>query len=212
MASRARTTAAAALSAAAFVIAGAGPASALRIQVQASGVLDAVYDPTALLTPFGVDVGDTFSGLLEYDVPIADSDASASSGAYTDVDTVLALSHDESNAGVALQGPTISVFDGASDGLDVSGPPDTINLFPVVDVVIFSLADSSGTVFGSDALPTTLALGDFTSSFIEVSGPDFVVEGHLTALSVTALPEPGSILIVVSALGGLVRLLRSEGT
>ena len=67
-------------------------------------------------------------------------------------------------------------------------------------------AFSTAPIFSSDGLPTNTALGpaSFDQSTVSLLPPNAEVSGSsLTSLTITAVPEPGSGLLVIAGLLGL---------
>lgn len=188
----------------AALLATAAPGLASPIRVDFGGVI------TAAGSASGVQVGQTFSGSFSYDsnanlpwVGFAGSKnyAIGQDGSVDPSASFVVKVGDQTlfNYQGALN---VNVQDTPSDGywypgatassrLAVRGPSEVNGWFPTLN-----LSNPERSVFaGSMSLPSTISLADFPEAELAVmaldgGNPDHTFDGHLTSLSVHALPAP----------------------
>jgi hypothetical protein len=200
------------------------------------------YDPaTGIYTDVGssafagadVTIGDTISGLFQYDTSVGPSDyqptqapgslyRSFNSGAadavsYLDWNTSLAFS---STPELNWLGKTF-----VQDSAPVPGSSTSDSLLlsrAATDGVFFNgatiwLNDLSGTAFGTADMPATLDLNAFqfaslNAGFLRVSDKAFMgFSAELSSLERADVPEPGSMALFAIAGAGLLRVRRRRG-
>jgi hypothetical protein len=194
--------------------------SAALYEYSASGAIDFISNRNLLPHPFSV--GQAYTATFVFDDSVADTDASPAVGRYPlslvsytiDVGGVYTSSH-ASPSGLVILGN-----DGSSDAFFVlTDAGDAVSGIPFQDTV-FILSGPAGSVFSSDAFPTSLALESFAGGGIwqlqwsNGSQDPLAVSGPLT--SFTPVPEPSTGLLVAAGLVALAsrarrRSLRSAG-
>ena len=149
----------------------------------------------------GAVVGSRFSGRIHYEtdgvedsVPLDPAVGEYASPGYISVElgthtelasqisVLVANDHPEGDDGFSARGADVS----ASRGLSIAH-------------LLVSLYDPTRSALDSDALPTSIALSDFNSAFVEVSLENFDVVWHGEIDTFFAVPEP--------ATGGMLALL-----
>jgi hypothetical protein len=181
----------------------AGPAQGAVITIAIEGVVDYAYDPHGFLG-VDVEVGDLITGTYTYDTDTPDSSPIEGYAAYWYYDAPWSISL--SVKGVEFKTDPASVDYGIaiSDGYlsrDIYAVGSSNNLplvsgIPVEDVY-WLLEDPGLTALSSDALPRKApVLDDWLFNRVMINGPDrglsFSITGHVTS----AVPEPGTILLV----------------
>jgi hypothetical protein len=199
---RARTLSLAAVAAA--WVAAAPPADATLIPVQVTGTIVSV-DP-ALAS--GFTVGQAVNVHYVYDDSVADSAASPAQGVYGGA----VQSFSATFGSYTASGPTgsIVVDDGATDAysanVDLTGA--AVGSFQL-DRGFVQLSDSTGTVFASDAIPSTLSLTDFDFRRAQLRFDDAGTLAFVAAqIDSLVVPEPAAGLLLGLGLTGVAAALR----
>ena len=170
----------------------------------------------------GTKVGDRFSGTLVYD-----SSTTKTSLPGADPAVYTALSPLASGLGITLNvgGTTYAAEAGYAGQLmvgyhlggtfpDVFTALASVNVGGAATTATFGVADRTGTVFSSTALPTSLDLSKFSVGKFGLEGPPDsanIFEGTISLVQAASVPEPGSaVLLSIGALAGgcVVRLRR----
>ena len=196
---------------------GSAPAEAALVSYNFSGAITTASDP---LASFGISPGDTFAGSFTYDtslsvvssgpgnvlyeqpVPIAPSALSVTVNGvqYAAANSSAPLRIQVTNNAGGLQDQFVyhTVFAG-SLVQPLSGS------YPFSNMAL-SLHDSSGTVFSSTAIPSSLDLTDFDVAMFSINlsqdlgdpASETLFLGTITWL--TSVPEPGSLMLMLTAL------------
>ncbi len=156
-------------------------------------------------------VGDNVSGSFIIESSTSDSDADPNLGLYigpTDFNFLFG-SYAATAAG-GSPGDSVLVRNLAFDsyGVNAVRPVGSdVNGYFLTNLGLY-LQDSTGTVFNTDALPTSLNLGDFdiaeaTLTFQHGTLPSQNVIATVSSIQVQAVPEPGTLLLLGSGLAGL---------
>lgn len=193
------------------------------VTFQITATVDTVVDPLDVLGG-NILVGDTMTGILQYDLDLTDDDP-------------------DGNYGIYFSDPPGDNFIEGSNG--ASGNFETIDYFEAVvsngyfgvDLISFSasgdttpsaiahpsvewvdldilLTDTDSTVFSGDSLPASLNLADFEEKQLILSGErwDEDISDYATTFEVfatiTTIPEPNTLLLGALASVGL--LMRSR--
>jgi hypothetical protein len=187
---------------------GSSGAGAVTLTVSFSGTVDTV--PTALASAFSKD--EAISGSFQIDSLTSDSNPDATIGLYLgptnssfQFGSYLATAPGGSSGDSVLvrnAGQDSFQFNGLCGGL--CGATDVGEYF--LTNMGLALHDSTATVFTSQALPTSLDIGDFDSAqvtltFQHVTLPSQNVIGAIT--SVTLVPQPSTALLLAAGLAGL---------
>jgi len=196
---------------------GPTPAQAALVSYDFAGTFTVASDP---LTSFGISAGDTFAGSFTYDTslsvissgpgnvlyeqpaPIAPSAFSVAVNGvqYTAADSSapLRIQVTDNSGGLKDQFVYLTVFSGSLvHPLSGSYPFSTMAL---------SLRDDSNTVFNSTAIPSSLDLNDFDVAMFSINlsqdlgdpASETLFLGTITSL--TSVPEPGSLMLMLTAL------------
>jgi hypothetical protein len=190
------------------------PAHATPITIQIEAVVDSVWDHGNYLKG-RISPGDIITGYYTYESTTPDS---------SPLDPVVGrYYHNSPPAGISL---TVSGFDFRTNpssvafdvrivndnpsGQDIYALNSFNNLPPsngvTAEIITWQLNDPTGTVFSSDALPTTApVLDDWQINHLQLLswGTPYIVDAHVTS----AIPEPSTILLL--GLGGI--MLRKRG-
>lgn len=190
---------------AALLLTLAAPAArAVTITVSFAGTIDEVGSEIAS----AFTAGDAFTGTLQIDASTADSSADPGIGAYPGAVDDLAFTF-----GTYLATTTfgqVNVTNGSFDafvGTTFNASGDPVAGLQLVEATL-NLVDLDGSVFSSDAIPTSLSLSDFgfARAFLWFEGglTSRRVAGNVTSLTFT-VPEPGALtLLAVAALGAVL--------
>jgi len=179
-----------------LALATAGPARAVAINVTLSGTIEFV--DSQISSAFTVGAPFTASFQINSDTP--DTDALPTEGEYIGAVSNLSFSFG-SYSGAGAGDNQLHMRDGAGlfadnffvqsefSGADVAG-------FPPFDFLV-NLADTSLTVFTSDAIPASLDLADFDIADALLGFQDgssiYRVQAGIDALTYTVVPEPGTL-------------------
>jgi hypothetical protein len=181
-----------------LLLALSSPARADLIQVNWSGTINFVS--TAIAS--GFTMGDPASGSFLLDTTIADGDADPLLGLYFDAASNISFDFGRYLASSAAGAIQIRNGSGVlSDEMIVAGNTptgDAVEGIPISGIV-FDVADATQALFASDAIPTSLDLGDLTGHFAKLDFFDIAlnsVTANITSLSYTPIPEPGSGMLL----------------
>ena len=174
------------------------------VSVDVQGTVTTVDDP--LTGTFAI--GDAFSASFSYDEATPNVGLPPF-GAYFGAMTSLAFTIG-SYAGTMNAPGSIGVQDFTTDVFSASAPqPIGPAGSPLqTEFFVLELEDSTGTAFGSDALPLAVSLGDFDSGtwslgFEFVQGQVIFVSGTLDLGGVAAVPLPAALPLLLAGLAGL---------
>lgn len=154
----------------------------------------------------GVAVGDPVTGFFAYDLATPDGDPSSDGGLYLlSQPDIFALTVD---GFVFSAGPVqISVANdggGSFDQFNYKVTPPVSSGALTLSSGYIVLEDSTATAFNSGALPVSLNLGDFDIARVWLGADP--AGGSVLGIIITSLtlvPEPGSLLLLVTGLAGL---------
>ena len=207
-----------AISAVVFGVAGVAfmPADAASVTYSYSGVVDEIgIDSTGQIAAAGITVGSTFTGSFEYD-----SNASPTSTTATQDDFSLINIVAEFDNGISLSSGAnqeIAVINDTKDVFLSFAPQFVSSSFqydPVSHYFELKLSDSTGSVFSSTDLPSTLNLSDFdgrqflfwganNKKGVTGTGRDRF-SGTITSLTeISPVPLPPALPLFLTGLGGL---------
>ncbi|QDV66289.1 hypothetical protein Mal65_54650 [Crateriforma conspicua] len=169
-----------------------------------------------------VSVGDTLSGIGQYDTQLVDSDNDASIGSYDGVDISKNFLQGTNNASGFFE--TTDFFDirvennfNGHDTVVLWASGDTTPSTLIVDGIdyvdlVITLEDEQGTVFADDSLPTTFDLSSFEKAELVLSGENgfsqqvlYSVTASITSINVTSVPEPSSFCILATLFVGILK-------
>ncbi|NOY41598.1 MAG: PEP-CTERM sorting domain-containing protein [Planctomycetes bacterium] len=201
------------------------PATAANlVAFEITATVDTVYDPLGLLGG-SVLVGDTLTGILQYDLLLVDNEFDVDLGLY--FSSLTGNNFINGTNGTIGNFETIDFMDIRVENGYIPGE-DSITFIatgdtnpsalaaPNIDYVDLEivLRDDDGTVFSDDSLPATLDLADFETAQVFFSAEDvslnfaFDVEASIT--SITPIPEPSTLLLgALAGVGLLVRRRRA---
>ncbi len=174
-------------------------AEAGLVTVDFSGSVSVV--DTSLIT--GTKVGDSYSGTLVYDSSTPETSMSGADPA-----TYTALPPLASGLGITLTvgGKTYTAELGDTEQLTVAyhfmGTSDVfaatayVNVGGSATLASFGVRDTTGTVFSSTALPTSLDLSKFTDGEFTLAGPPGGTNIFQGTINLQSVPEPASAVLL----------------
>ncbi|MFV2065714.1 MAG: PEP-CTERM sorting domain-containing protein [Pirellulales bacterium] len=207
-----------------LVFFGSPPTQAALVSYNFAGAITTASDP---LASFGIVTGDPFTGSFTYDTSLGIVSSGPGNVLYeqpapiaplTFSVTVNGVQYAAANSSAPLR---IQVTDN-SGGLNDQFVVHTVytgslvhplsGSYPFSNMAL-SLRDSSATIFSSTAIPSSLDLNDFDlvgfslnlSQNLGDPASETLFLGTITSL--TAVPEPGSLMLMLTAIS-LIRLSR----
>jgi hypothetical protein len=192
----------------------------------AAGRLDAAtitYDFTGTvfnnsINPFGVtdQAGAAVTGTLSYDTAVADGDPDPARGVY--VQTGFAFEFTFASGATVMNPGEFGIFI-LENNVVVSAEHALVNGVQYDDATALFVLMNSKTPFSSDALPAALNLADFElplggleDDFPKRLGVEFSIDTLTPHSSLEPVPEPGTLLLLISGLSPLVRrITRTDG-
>lgn len=201
---------------------GSSPAQAALVSYNFAGAITTASDP---LVNFGIVVGNPLAGSFTYDTSLGVVSSGPGNVVYeqsaplTFSVTVNGVQYSAANSSAPLR---VQVTDN-SGGLNDQFVFHTVfagslvhplsGSYPFSNMAL-SLHDSSATVFSSTAIPSSLDLNDFDIAGFSLNLSQALGEPESETLflgsitSLTPVPEPGSLVLLLTALPLMIRLSR----
>lgn len=181
-----------------------------------SGTITGVTDPSGKLAGTGITAGtSSFTGEFSYDPGALAYASSADTASYLGVSFQVTI---DGSFDLADSPPVVTIGNDLSIG-DVFfiGSHNAIDTFelPLLDVneVFIDLIDSVGTLFGSTALPDSLAPADFDFLRFAIRAIDqnnsaggYGIDGTIDTLTRVTVPAPGALGLLLAGLAALATL------
>ena len=194
------------------------PARAAVINVDFSGIINSVADGAGTLAGTGITAGtSTFSGTFSYDTSTAATSSGTNIATYpgglftVTIDGTYVLSDDPSVITITNDFGTSS-RDGFFIG-SAGGTADRFDLPVTANYQYFiNLFDSTGGIFNSTALPSTLSAGQFDTALFSIVefGGGYDIDGVVQSLAVRSVPEPATLILFGFGLAGIGFLRRKR--
>lgn len=171
-----------------------------------SGTITGVTDPSGQLAGTGITAGtSSFTGEFSYDPGALPFASSADTATYLGASFQVTI---DGTIDLADSPPVVTIGNDLANG-DVFfiGSRGAIDVFelPLLDVNQFfiNLIDTAGTLYGSTALPDSLALTDFDFRRFAIRAIDsadaaggYGIDGDIESLTRVTVPEPGTFALL----------------